>query len=88
MQAFFTQISGLIGLLAGMNLLLRHAPIEKALYIGVSTGFAVYLLLLIGDMAVQRILEMTPDADPAGATDEPNEAQGSRAPKQKEALAS
>ncbi len=57
MRALFTQFSGLVGLLTFLNQLMGPAPLEKTIYIGLSTGLTVYLVLLLGDFAIHRILD-------------------------------
>ena len=60
MRAFYTQVSGLAGLLAFLNQLWDFAPLDRTILVGVGTGLVVYLLLVVGDLAVSRILEHTP----------------------------
>jgi hypothetical protein len=57
MRALFTQFSGLVGLLTFLNQLMGPAPLEKTIYLGLSAGLTVYLVLLLGDLAIHRILE-------------------------------
>lgn len=77
MRPLFTQLSGLTGLFALLNQLLTHAPIGRAVFIGVTTGLSVYLLLLVGDLSIQRILAMAPD-EPADAAHDDAEAASER----------
>lgn len=85
MHALYTQISGLVGLLGFLNLLLRHAPIEKAVFIGVSTGLALYLFALIVDTAVHRIVDSMPAPEASEGADADAQAEGAVA--REEALA-
>ncbi len=57
MRALFTQFSGLVGLLTFLNQLMGPAPLEKTIYLGLSAGLTVYLVLLLGDLAIHRILQ-------------------------------
>ena len=57
MRALFSQFSGLIGILTFVNQMLSSAPVEKALLTGAGAGLAVYVVLLLGDVVIQRILE-------------------------------
>ena len=57
MRALFSQFSGLIGILTFVNQMLASAPVEKALLTGAGSGLAVYVVLLLGDVVIQRILE-------------------------------
>ncbi len=47
----------MIGLLTFLNQLMSQAPLEKALFLGLSAGISIFLVLLVGDLAVHRILE-------------------------------
>jgi len=60
MRAIYTQFSGLAGLLAFLNQLWSYAPIERSIIIGFGTALTVYLILLIADLAIKRILAHTP----------------------------
>lgn len=70
MRALYTQFSGLAGLLAFLNQLWTYAPLERTILIGFGTGLGVYLLLILGDVAINRILAHTPPrlADESAAT--------------------
>ena len=57
MRALFSQFSGLIGILTFVNQMLASTPVEKALLTGVGAGLAVYVVLLLGDVVIQRILD-------------------------------
>lgn len=60
MRALFAQFSGLAGLLAFLNQLWNYAPLERTLLLGFGTGLVVYLMLILGDATINRILEATP----------------------------
>lgn len=62
MRALYTQFSGLAGLLAFLNQLWSYAPLERTILIGFGTGLGVYLLLILGDVAINRILAQRPPA--------------------------
>lgn len=63
MRALFTQLSGMIGLLTFLNQLINEATLERALFLGLTTGVAVYVVLLVGDLAIHRILASAPAVD-------------------------
>lgn len=60
MRAIYTQFSGLAGLLAFLNQIWSFAPLERAIIVGFCTGLGVYVLLLLGDIAINRILSFRP----------------------------
>ena len=60
MRAIYTQFSGLAGLLALLNQLWSFAPLERTILVGFGTGLGVYLILLLGDVIINRILAHTP----------------------------
>lgn len=60
MRVLYTQFSGLAGILAFLNQVWSMAPIERTLIIAFGTGLGVYLLLMLGDIAINRILAYTP----------------------------
>ena len=62
MRALYTQFSGLAGLLAFLNQLWSYAPLDRTILIGFGTGLGVYLLLILGDVTINRILAQTPPA--------------------------
>ena len=62
MRALYTQFSGLAGLLAFLNQMWSYAPLERTVLIGFGTGLGVYLLLILGDVTINRILAQTPPA--------------------------
>lgn len=65
MQTLFIHLSALIGLLAFVNQLVRYAPLERTIIVGVASGIVVYVVLMIGDVVVKRIVESS-----AGSVDE------------------
>ncbi|MFT4603403.1 MAG: hypothetical protein ACI9W4_000117 [Rhodothermales bacterium] len=69
MRALFSQFSGLIGILTFVNQMLSSAPVEKAVLTGAGAGLAVYVVLLLGDVVIQRLLEQ------AAATQNSNSSQ-------------
>lgn len=60
MRGIYTQFSGLAGLLAFLNQIWSYAPLERAIIVGFGTGLGVYLLLLLGDIAINKILAYRP----------------------------
>jgi hypothetical protein len=60
MRAFYAQLSGLAGLAAFLNRLWSYAPLERSILVGMATGIGIYVLLLLGDVAVNRILMNAP----------------------------
>jgi hypothetical protein len=71
MRALFTQFSGLIGLLTFLSQLMGQAPLEKTILMGVGTGLFVYMVLLIGDLVIQRILEQLHQVAPPEPEEKP-----------------
>ena len=45
---------------------MSQAPLEKTLFLGLSAGLSVYLVLIIGDLAIHRILEHAQAMQPKG----------------------
>lgn len=74
MRTIYTQFSGLAGLLAFLNQLWSYAPLERSVLIGFGTAIGVYLLLMLGDVTINRILAHTPPAlaDKAAGVGDPN----------------
>lgn len=72
MRALFTQFSGLIGLLTFLSQLMSQAPLEKTILMGLGTGLFVYMVLLIGDLVIQRILEQMHQVAPPTSEEEPH----------------
>ena len=62
MRTIYTQFSGLAGLLAFLNQMWSYAPMDRTILIGFGTGLGVYLLLMLGDITINRILAHTPPA--------------------------
>lgn len=62
MRAIYTQFSALVGLLAFLNQLWSYAPLDRAILIGFGTGLGIYLLMILGDLVVNRILAYSPPA--------------------------
>ncbi|MEX2400089.1 MAG: hypothetical protein WD423_04905 [Rhodothermales bacterium] len=92
MRALYTQFSGLAGLLAFLNQLWTYAPLERTILIGFGTGLGVYLLLILGDVTINRILAQTPPAladKPAGSANGStgNDDSGANEQEQREAKA-
>ena len=72
MRTIYTQFSGLAGLLAFLNQIWSYAPLDRTILIGFGTGLGVYLLLMLGDVTINRILAHTPPVlaeEAAGAGD-------------------
>ncbi len=57
MRALFSQLSGLVGLLAFISELLDSAPLDEAIFDGVTAGLALYVVLFFGQVAFRFILE-------------------------------
>jgi hypothetical protein len=57
MQTLYIHISALIGLFAFLNQLVRYAPLDRTILVGVAAGVAVYVVLMFGEMIVKRIVE-------------------------------
>lgn len=60
MRAFYFQFSALAGVLVFLGRLWKYAPLEQTIISGIATGLLVYLVLVAGHAAVQRILAFTP----------------------------
>lgn len=60
MRALYMRLSGLAGLLIFVREAWGYAPLERALFLGIGTGLAAYLVLSVGHMLVQQILAYTP----------------------------
>lgn len=60
MHRLFTHASVLVGLLVFLKQAWSYAPLGRSILIASSTGLAIYLLLLIGSVLVQRIIAYTP----------------------------
>ena len=77
MQVFFLQLSVLVGLLVFLNQLWRQTPLEQTIFQGFTTGLVIYLVLLVGTIAVRRVLAYQPpqaDAEDAEGTTTPEPA--------------
>lgn len=57
MRALFTQLSLLVGLMTIFNTHSGGAPVAIAILWGLSAGCMIYLVLLLGDFTVHRLLE-------------------------------
>jgi|GEM_PF-3252293 len=66
MRALFTQFSGLVGILTFLNQLMRNTPLDKTIFLGLTTGMTVYLVLILGDLAIHRILATAASSSVAG----------------------
>lgn len=60
MTHLFTQFSGLVGVLVFLHQLWDYAPFERALLTACGAAMAIYLVLIIGHVAVRHILDYTP----------------------------
>jgi hypothetical protein len=56
MQAIFSQLSGLVGLFVFLARVWKLAPVEGAVVAGVGVALAVYLILILGDIAIRTII--------------------------------
>ena len=56
MHVIFSQFSGLIGLFVFLSHVWRYASLEQAVLTSAASAGAIYLLLLLGDVLVRRIL--------------------------------
>lgn len=57
MRALFTQLSLLVGLMTIFSTHSSGAPVAIAILWGLSAGCLIYLVLLLGDFTVHRLLE-------------------------------
>ncbi len=60
MQAVLFQLSSLCGLLVFLNQAWSQAPLDRAIFQGLGTGFTIYLVAILGLTIIQRILAYTP----------------------------
>lgn len=56
MRSVLIQLSGLAGILAFLTQMWNGAALEQSLYTGVITGGGVYVILLLTDVFLQRII--------------------------------
>ena len=61
MRALFTQLSLLVGLLAGLNFQADGASLIEATLLGLMAGCTAFIVLIVGDAVVHRLLEERPD---------------------------
>ncbi len=85
MRTIYTQFSGLAGLLAFLNQLWSYAPLDRSILIGFGTGLGVYLLLMLGDVTINRILAHTPPALAEESVGESKAKAGDKTPEAKAA---
>lgn len=55
-RSVFIQLSGLAGILTFLTQMWNGAALEQSLYTGLVTGGGVYMILLLTDMFLQRIV--------------------------------
>lgn len=55
-RSVLMQLSGLAGILAFLAQMWAHAPLDQSLLTGTIVGGGVYMILLLVDMGVQRII--------------------------------
>ena len=60
MRAIFTQLSFLVAVLTAVDLNSDGTMLVVALGWGVVTGCMIYLILLVGDYSIHRLLESSP----------------------------
>ena len=70
MQPLHLHISLLIGLVAFVNQLVRFAPLDRTIIVGVGSGMAVYVVLVFGDLIVKKILTKSPQQEEGGTEKE------------------
>lgn len=56
MRSILLQLSGLAGILAFLTQMWSHSPLDQSLYTGVIVGGGVYIILLLVDVVIQRII--------------------------------
>jgi hypothetical protein len=57
MQTLYIHLSALIGLFAFVNQLVRYAPLDRTILVGVASGVSVYVVLILGEVIIKRIIE-------------------------------
>ena len=81
----YQQIGGLAGIALFLNGLWQFAPLEQALLTGAFVGLAVYVLFVLGELTIRRILAFTPQfAEGRLGTGQPSQAAGRPATEPKE----
>ncbi len=55
-RSILIQLSGLAGILAFLAQMWAHAPLDQSLLTGTIVGGGVYMILLLVDMGIQRII--------------------------------
>jgi hypothetical protein len=68
MQTLFVHLSALVGVLAFVNQLVRYAPLDRTIVVGVASGIAVYVVLMIGDVVIKRIVESSVGSEEEAST--------------------
>ena len=88
MTPLFTQFSGLVGVLVFLHQLWDYAPFERALLTAFGVATAMYLVLIVGHVAVRHILDYEPPRlaeEAAGAASNDGDASTSEAAPSKSA---
>jgi len=57
MRSLFTQFSLLLGVLVALNMNAEATPLFASISWGLITGGMVYLMLLLGDFSIHRLLD-------------------------------
>lgn len=60
MNVLFTQIAALTGLFVFINQMWTYAPVEKAIFLALLAGTAVYLVMVVGDFVIRAVLDFQP----------------------------
>ncbi|MDX1429422.1 MAG: hypothetical protein R3282_03995 [Rhodothermales bacterium] len=65
MRSLSLQFSALVGTLTFVSQITAGTAIEPALYRGLATAAAIFLIMLLGDLAIQAVMRAHP-ATPSG----------------------
>lgn len=66
MHTLYIHLSGIVGLFAFVNQLVRYAPLDRTIVVGVASGVAIYVVLMMGEMIVRRIIDSQDAGKDAG----------------------
>lgn len=68
MQNLFAQLSGLLGVFVFLKGLWSYAPLDQSIFTAFASAFALYLVLTLGGVTINRILAQKPMLANEGAS--------------------
>lgn len=68
MRSVLLQLSGLSGILMFLVKMFNYASLEESLFTGAVVGVGTYLILLLVDISIQRILTAQPPKETAASS--------------------